>query len=91
MKLAEYLEQDSQAVHAALQQAQTPAQTRTALEQELDRILLRFNEDCEDERQREAAMHMLQTARTALPLAATSYLPLKTVFPVAMSVTVTVP
>ncbi len=68
MKLSEYLEQDSQAVHAALQQAQNPAQTQKALEQALDRILLRFNEDCEDEVQRESAMHMLQSARSLLPL-----------------------
>ncbi len=68
MKLSEYLEQDSQAVHAALQQAQNPAQTRAALEQAIDRLLLHFNEGCEDDSQRESAMHMLQTARTGFPL-----------------------
>ena len=68
MKLSEYLEQDSQAVQSALQQAQTPAQTRVALEQALDRLLLRYNEECEDEVQRESAMHMLQAARTEFPL-----------------------
>ena len=68
MNLTEYLEQDRKAVTAALQQAGGPQQTEAALEKALDRLLLRYNEECADEHLREAAMHMLQTARTLLPL-----------------------
>ena len=62
------LEQDQERFLTRLAQADTPERTVTEIEEELNRILLQYNETCTDERMREAALHAFQTARAAAGL-----------------------
>ena len=66
--LQEYLEQDKEKLLADLQQAKSPEKTQEVLGRELDRMLIRYNEDCAVPEVRDAAAYMLQTARNAVPL-----------------------
>ena len=66
--LQEYLEQDKEKLLADLQQAKSPEKTQEVLGRELDRMLIRYNEDCVVPEVRDAAAYMLQTARNAVPL-----------------------
>ena len=50
------LEQDQERFLTRLAQADTPERTVTEIEEELNRILLQYNETCTDERMREAAV-----------------------------------
>ena len=61
--LQEYLEQDKEKLLADLQQAKSPEKTQEVLGRELDRMLIRYNEDCAVPDLRDAAAYMLQTAR----------------------------
>ena len=68
MTLTEQFEQDRDRLLADLEGAGDPVRAQAVLGSELDRILFRYNEECRDDRLREAASYMIQTARMALSL-----------------------
>ena len=68
MTLTEQLEQDRERLLADLEGAGDPVRVQAVMGAELDRLLFRYNEQCQDEREREAASGMMQTARMALAL-----------------------
>lgn len=53
---------------ADLSRVKTTQRAPSVIETELDKLLLRYNESSESDREREAAAHMLHTLRIALPL-----------------------
>ena len=63
MELVGYLESDKERILQSLREAGTPEEAQKVIESEIDRLLLRHNEDCGSERERDAALHMLQTAK----------------------------
>ena len=68
MTFSELYEQDKDRLLADLEGACDPVRAQAVLGAELDRLLFRYNEHCEDDREREAASCMMQTARMALTL-----------------------
>lgn len=68
MTLTEQFEQDKDRLMADLEGAGDPVKAQAVLGAELDRILFRYNEQCSDDRLREAASHMIQAVRMSLPL-----------------------
>lgn len=64
MTIAELLEQDKENLTAALAGARTPDRAEAVIEKEFDRLLYRYNEQCENEVGRTACARMIQTART---------------------------
>ena len=72
MAMIDYLERDKDKLIAGLSEARTPEKAGRILEEELDRLLVRYNEQCVSERGRESSAYMLQTARAAVPMIGTS-------------------
>lgn len=72
MAMIDYLEKDKEKLIAGLSEAKTPEKAGRILEEELDRLLVRYNEQCGSERGRESSAYMLQTARAAVPMIGTS-------------------
>lgn len=70
MSLTALLEADQEMVLASLNSDRSPEAAEAALEKSLDRIALRFGEECDDENARAAAGLVLKTLRSALPLMA---------------------
>ena len=68
MKLIELLEKDKQNLLTELAASKTAERAVTALENELDKLLLMYNEKCGNERERNAAAYMMQAVRLSLPL-----------------------
>ena len=68
MKMLEYLEQDKEHLLTELAKAAVPEKAAVVLENELDKMLLRYNDKCDNERERDAAAYMMQAVRLALPL-----------------------
>ena len=68
MNLTEYLEQDREKLLSLLAAAGTPEKAVPVMEEELDRVLLLYNEQCEISACRDAAAGMLESAKLALPL-----------------------
>ena len=68
MEMLEFLESDKEQVMNGLVKAGEPEAAQAVLEKELDRLLLKYNEECAEERMRESARHMLQTAKMMIPL-----------------------
>ena len=66
--LIELLEADREMILASLNSNRSPEAAEAALEKSLDRIALRYGEQCADEGSREAAGLILKTLRSALPL-----------------------
>ena len=62
------LEKDQERFQTRLAQADTPEQTVTEIEEEMNRILLQYNESCTDERMSQAALHAMKTARASAAL-----------------------
>ena len=62
------LEKDQERFQTRLAQADTPEQTVTEIEEEMNRILLQYNESCTDERLSQAALHAMKTARASAAL-----------------------
>ncbi len=62
------LEQDKERFCTRLAQADTPERTVTEIEEELNRILLQYNEKSSDERMSEAALRAMKTARASAAL-----------------------
>jgi len=67
-KLQEMLEEEQDAIQERLAGASSPADTRNLLENEIDRLLYRFDEQCTDRGAREYAQGMLQAAKSALEI-----------------------
>ena len=68
MKLTDILEKDKDKLLTELSAAGTAEKAVRVLENEMDRLLLKHNEQCESDRERESAAYMLQAVRLSLPL-----------------------
>ena len=68
MKLIEFLEKDKENLLTELAAAKEPDRAVRVLENELDKLLVKYNEQCDNERERDAAAYMIQTLRLSLPL-----------------------
>ena len=68
MTMTGILEENKEQIIRQLDTAATPDQARPVLEAVLDRMLYRYNENCTNDRTREAAAGYLRTARFAVPL-----------------------
>ncbi len=66
--LLELLESDREMVLASLNRDRSPAAAQAALEKALDRVSLRYAEQCGDAAARDAAQTILRAIRSALPL-----------------------
>ncbi|MBE6042104.1 MAG: hypothetical protein E7220_06245 [Clostridiales bacterium] len=68
MKMTEILEKDKERLLTELSGAGTAEKAVKVLENETDKLLLRFNEQCDSEKERDSAAHMMQALRLSLPL-----------------------
>jgi len=68
MKLVELLEKDKENLLTELAAAKEPDRAIRVLENELDKLLMTYNEQADSERERDAAAYMMQTVRLSLPL-----------------------
>lgn len=68
MKMTDILEKDKGSLLTALTGAPSAEKAVIVLENEIDRLLLRYNEQCSSEREREATAYMMQAVRLSLPL-----------------------
>ena len=68
MEMIQFLEEDRGQLISSLGQAGTPEACQSVLEKELDKLLLRYNEECAEERVRDAARYILQAARMMIPM-----------------------
>lgn len=66
--LLELLESDREMILASLNRDRSPAAAQAALEKALDRVSLRYAEQCDDPAARDAAQVILRAIRSALPL-----------------------
>ena len=68
MKMLDFLEKDREHLITELAKAQVPEKATTVLENEMDKLLLRYNEQCDNERERDTAAYMMQAVRLAMPM-----------------------
>ena len=68
MEMIELLEQDKEQLEQSLARCTSPDAAKDILEQELDRMLLRYNEECGEEALRTSAAAITRTARTSLQM-----------------------
>ena len=68
MKMTDLLEKDKDKLLTELSAAGTAEKAVKVLENEIDKILLKHNEHCESDRERESAAYMMQAVRLSLPL-----------------------
>ena len=68
MKMTDFLEKDKENLLTAIAETGTAAKAVTVLENEVDKLLLKHNEQCETDRERESAAYMMQAVRLSLPL-----------------------
>ena len=68
MKMTDLLEKDKSSLLTALSAAGTADKAVHVLENEIDKLLLKHNELCETDRERESAAYMMQALRLSLPL-----------------------
>ena len=68
MKLTDILEKDKDKLLTELSAAGTAEKAVHVLENEIDKLLLKHNELCETDRERESAAYMMQALRLSLPL-----------------------
>lgn len=68
MNLVEILEKDKDNLLTELASAKEPERAIRVLENELDKILMTYNEQCDSEKERDAAAYMMQAVRLSLPL-----------------------
>ncbi|MBQ6389776.1 MAG: hypothetical protein IJH90_09250 [Mogibacterium sp.] len=66
--MTELLEKDKDRLLTELADAKTAEKAIRMLENETDKLLIRYNEQCSGERERDAAAHLMQAVRLALPL-----------------------
>ena len=68
MKFVELLEKDKQNLLTELAASKAAEKATHVLENELDKLLLMYNDQCSNERERDAAAYMVQALRFSLPL-----------------------
>ena len=68
MKMTDLLEKDKSSLLTALSAAGTADKAIRVLENEIDKLLLKHNEQCGSDRERESAAYMMQSVRLSLPL-----------------------
>ena len=68
MKMTDILEKDKESILTAIAEAGTALKAVTVLENEIDKLLLKHNEYCSSDTEREAAAYMMQAVRLSLPL-----------------------
>ena len=68
MKMTEILEKDKDKLLTELSAAATADKAVHVLENELDKLLLKHNEQAESDRERESAAYMMQAVRLSLPM-----------------------
>jgi len=68
MKMTDILEKDRDKLLTELAAAGNADKAIRVLENEMDKLLLRHNEQCDSERERESAAYMMQAVRLSLPL-----------------------
>ncbi len=69
MKLIDILEKDKDNLLTELAASKAAERAVRVLENELDKLLLMYNEQCSNDRERDAAAYMMQAIRLSLPLA----------------------
>ena len=72
MEMLQILEADKERILSELAKAGVPEKVQPVLDKTFDRMLLQYNEECDEERVRDAAKHMLQTAKALVPLVDTA-------------------
>ena len=68
MKIIDLLEKDRENLLTELAAAKAAEKAVIILENELDKLLMTYNEQCGSERERDAAAYMMQSVRLSLPL-----------------------
>ena len=68
MEMMQFLEADKEQLMSGLAAAGTPEKAQSVLEKEFDRLLLRYNEECMEERIRDTARYLLQAAKMMVPM-----------------------
>ena len=68
MKMTDFLEKDKENILTSIAESGSAARAVTVLENEVDKLLLKHNEQCETDRERESAAYMMQAVRLSLPL-----------------------
>lgn len=68
MKMTDLLEKDKDKLLTELSAAASAEKAIHVLENEIDRLLLKHNEYCESDRERESAAYIMQAVRLSLPL-----------------------
>ena len=68
MKMTDLLEKDKDKLLTELSAAASAEKAIHVLENEIDKLLLKHNEQCETDRERESAAYMMQAVRLSLPL-----------------------
>ena len=68
MKMTDLLEKDKDKLLTELSAAASAEKAIHVLENEIDKLLLKHNEQCETDRERESAAYMMQAVRLSLPM-----------------------
>lgn len=68
MEMIQFLEEDKEQIIKSLQEAGSPEKAQPVLEKLFDRLLLKYNEDCAEERARDEARHMMQAVKMMIPM-----------------------
>ena len=68
MEMLQILEADKERILSELAKAGVPEKAQPVLEKTFARMLLQYNEECDEERARDTAKYMLQSARAMIPL-----------------------
>ena len=68
--MTDLLEKDKDRLLTELSAAASAEKAIHVLENEIDKLLLKHNEQCETDRERESAAYMMQAVRLSLPLIA---------------------
>ena len=66
--MIDLLEKDKDNLLTELAKAQVPEKATVVLENEMDKLLLRYNDQCDNERERDAAAYMMQAVRLSMPI-----------------------
>ena len=66
--MTDLLDKDKSNLITELSNAAIPEKAIKVLENETDKLVLRFNEQCDSERERETAAYLMQAVRLSLPL-----------------------
>ena len=68
MKMTDLLEKDKDKLLTELSAAASAEKAIQVLENEIDKLVLKYNEHCETDRERETAAYIMQAVRLSLPL-----------------------